>query len=189
MTKRFFELAPDMLLPGRCSLGIPTDLGGREVEDPWVFKRGRRIENPGRLRIPVDVPGRTFDFTLAGISTPVVHVRVATLLTELAPEDVQVIPVEIPGQPEQYSILVATRLIECIDDAASREVERWTAEDGRPEKVGQYRDVDGLRIDPSKVGDAKLFRTWGWSVALIVSEDLKLALEGLGVTGMRFTEV
>ncbi|GEN05952.1 hypothetical protein SAMN05443572_102930 [Myxococcus fulvus] len=164
-------------------------MSGREVEDPWVFKKGRRIESPGWLRIPVDVPGKVFDFTLAGISTPVVHVRVATLLTELAPEEVQVIPVEIPGHAEQYSILVATRLIECIDDTSSREVERWMEEDGRPEKVGHYRDVDGLRIDTSKVGDAKLFRTWGWSVALIVSEDLKLALEALGVTGMRFTEV
>jgi hypothetical protein len=34
-----------------------------------------------------------------------------------------------------------------------------------------------------------VFRTWGWDLALIVSEDLKQALERQGVTGVKFTEV
>jgi hypothetical protein len=46
-----------------------------------------------------------------------------------------------------------------------------------------------MRIDPSKVGDAKVFRTWGWTVALIVSEDIKQALEAESITGTRFVEV
>ncbi|WP_426745116.1 DUF1629 domain-containing protein [Myxococcus faecalis] len=188
MPGRYFRWTDDAEVPGRWHLRSPVNLQGQEV-NPWSFTAGTRIAAPEPLRVPVARAGRALEFSLTGLAVPIVHVRVATLLTELAPEDVQVIPVEIPGYPEQYSILVATKLIECIDDAASREVERWTAEDGRPEKVGQYRDVDGLRIDPSKVSEAKLFRTWGWSVALIISEDLKLALEALGVTGMRFTEV
>ncbi len=80
-------------------------------------------------------------------------------------------------------------LIRCIDDEASEEVIRWTPEDGRPDRVGQYRDVDGMRIDPPQVGDAQVFRTWGWSIALIVSEDIKLALERIRATGVRFTPV
>ena len=47
----------------------------------------------------------------------------------------------------------------------------------------------GLRIDPTKVGDAHLFRPWGWTMVLIVSEKLKQALEREGLTGTRFTEV
>ncbi|RYZ15461.1 MAG: hypothetical protein EOO70_06775, partial [Myxococcaceae bacterium] len=46
-----------------------------------------------------------------------------------------------------------------------------------------------MRIDPTKAGDAKVFRTWGWTIALIVSEDIKEALERAGVTGMKFKEV
>jgi hypothetical protein len=46
-----------------------------------------------------------------------------------------------------------------------------------------------MRIDPSKVGDANVFRTWGWSIALIVSEPLKEALERIGATGTKFKEV
>ncbi|WP_309242953.1 suppressor of fused domain protein [Hyalangium versicolor] len=147
------------------------------------------VPDPGRLKIPIGRPGRALDFTLAGFSIPVIHVRVASVFTELAPRDVQVLPVDIQGQPDPFCILVATRLVRCIDDKASEEVEHWTPEDGRPEKVGQYRDVYGMRIDPTKVGHAKVFRTWGWTVALIVSEDIKEALERAGVTGMKFKEV
>jgi hypothetical protein len=186
---KYFELSQEVEGSGGWDLGNPTDPQGREVENPWMFREGMPIPDPGRLKIPIGRPGRALDFTLAGFSIPVVHVRVASVFTELAPRDVQILPVDIQGQPDPFCILVATRLVRCIDDKASEEVEYWTPEDGRPEKVGQYRDVYGMRIDPTKVGDAKIFRTWGWTVALIVSEDIKEALERAGVTGMKFKEV
>ncbi len=120
---------------------------------------------------------------------PVIHVKVASMLSEQSANDVQIIPVDIEGQPDQYLILVATRLIRCIDEKASRMVRRWTAEDGVPEKVGQYRDVRGMRIDKAKVGNAKVFRPEGWEVALIVSEEIKDALERIGASGAKFEEV
>jgi hypothetical protein len=97
--------------------------------------------------------------------------------------------VVINGQTDQFCILNATRLVRCIDDKASEEVRYWRPQDGRPEKTGQYRAVYGLRIEPAKVGDAKVFRPWGWTVALIVSEEIKEALERIGATGVRFKEV
>ena len=70
-------------------------------------------------------------------------------------------------------------------------MERWVPEDenDQPELAGQYRNVVGMRIDKSRVGDAKVFRPWGWPVVLVVSEDIKDALERTGATGLRFTEV
>ncbi|WP_342747661.1 imm11 family protein [Melittangium boletus] len=137
----------------------------------------------------VSMEGTPLDFTLAELDIPVIQSNIAAILTEMAPGDVQLIPVEIESQQGSFSILVATRLIRCIDDNASEEVRYWKPEDGRPEKVGKYRAMSGMRIDPTKVGDAKVFRTWGWTVALIVSEDIKDALERAGITGARFTEV
>ena len=185
----YFKLSQEMNGSGDWDLGNPMDSQGREVDNPWMFREGIPVPEPRRLEIPIGRPGRALDFTLAGFSIPVVHVRVASVFTQLAPDDVQLLPVDISGQPDAFCILVATRLIRCIDDKASEEVEYWVPEDGRPEKIGQYRDVYGLRIDPSKVGDAKLFRTWGWSIALIVSEELKEALERIGATGMKFKQV
>jgi hypothetical protein len=157
--------------------------------DPWQFTEGHSVEISERLKMALQVAGKPLDFTLAGLDIPVVHAKVASILAELAPDDVQLLPVDIEGQPEQFNILVATNLIQCIDDEASEEVEYWRPEDERPEKTGNYRAVAGMRIDPSKAGDAKVFRTWGWTIALIVSEDIKEALERAGVTGIKFKEV
>ncbi|MCP3140214.1 imm11 family protein [Pyxidicoccus xibeiensis] len=189
MPKRYYDLKDDMRIRGRWLLGTPTDAQGREVDDPWMFYRGERLPDLGPLKLPITVPGRALDFSRAAFAAPVVHARVASVLSELAPEEVQALPVEIEGRPEPFFILVATQLIQCIDERASRHVRKWTPEDGRPEKLGKYRDVRGMRIDPSNVGDAKIFRPQGWAIVLIVREDIKDALEGMGATGTTFEEV
>ncbi|WP_395843119.1 imm11 family protein [Cystobacter fuscus] len=190
MTMRYFKLSDDMEVPGRWLLGDPTDSQGHELDDPWQFTDGVPVRVEKRLRIPIDHPGKPLDFSLAGVGvTPIVHERAASIFAELASDDVQVIPVDIDGQPGPYCILVATRTLRCIDDHASAQVQYWKPEDGRPDRVGEYRAVHGLRIDPAQVGEARVFRTWGWTVALIVSEDIKEALERAGVTGMKFKEV
>ena len=189
MPSRYFKLTENKQA-GTWYLGDPLDESGQEVEDPWMYTAGRPIPAEGRLSIPIDEPGRPLDFSIAGVgATPIVHVRVASVFTELAPDEVQLIPVDLKGHPDQYLILVATKLIRCIDDTASREVLYWKPEDDRPDKLGQYRSVAGMRIDLTQVGDATVFRTWGWDVALIVSEGIKAALERVKPTGVKFTEV
>ncbi|NTX09937.1 hypothetical protein HUA74_27460 [Myxococcus sp. CA051A] len=186
---RYFRLREDVR-GGYWYLGDPLDETGTEVEDIWQFARGRPIELAGRLKFPISDPGKWLDFCTAGVGmAPIVHVRVANLFAELAPDDVQLIPVDVEGRPEQHVMLVATKLIRCIDDEASEEALYWKPEDERPDKLGQYRSVDGMRIDLTKLGGAKVFRTWGWSIALIVSEDIKLAMERAKVTGAKFEEV
>jgi hypothetical protein len=46
-----------------------------------------------------------------------------------------------------------------------------------------------LRIDKARVGDAQVFRCEGWTGPLIVSGEIKEALERMGATGTRFEEV
>jgi hypothetical protein len=187
MSKRFFDLADDVNFSHRWHLAMPRDSQGRKV-DHGQFFCGAPVHIKERLRVPIEIAGKALDFTEAGISIPVIHVRVASMFAELAPDDVQLIPVDVEGQPDQYLILVATRLIRCIDEQASR-IELWTHEDGVPHKVGQYSSVRDMRIDKSKVGSAKVFRCEGWRGPLIVSEEIKNALEHMGATGTRFEEV
>ena len=187
MSQRFFDLSDDVYVPHRWHLATPIDSQGRKVHD-WDFKRGTPVHVEGALKIPVKVAGRALDFSEAGVRIPIVHVKVASLLSEVAAGDVQFIPAEIEGQPEQYLVLVATRLIRCIDERASR-ILLWTHEDGAPHKVGKYRDVRDMRIDKVKVGNAKVFRPEGWSGTLIVAEEIKDAMERMGATGTRFQEV
>ena len=188
MTERYFALCEDLHVAGRWHLDNPTDDQGREVDDPWQFRRGEPVVATGRWRIPIEEAGRPLDYTLAGLNIPVVHVKVATIFAELAPDDVQLLPVDIPAQPDQYLILVATRRVRCIDEEASR-VQFWRPEDGCPEKVGQYWAVDDLHIDKTKVGRAKVFRPEGWETTLIVAGSIRDALVGAGATGVKFVEV
>jgi hypothetical protein len=187
MPQRFFELADDVNVPHRWELDMPTDSHGQKVDDR-LFKRGEPVHIQERLRIPVEIAGKPLDYTEAGVGLPVVHVRIASVFAELAPDDVQLIPVDVEGQPDQYLILVATRLIRCIDEKASR-IELWTHEDGVPHKVGQYFSVRDLRLDKARVGSAKVFRLEGWQSSLIISGEIKDALERMGATGTRFEEV
>jgi hypothetical protein len=190
MALRYFELLDDVNVPGRWELNDPTDQGGREVENPWMFRKGEPVQLEERLKVPLTRPGRPLDFSMAGVGvTPVIHAKVAAILTQLAPADVQLLPVDVASQSEPYFIATVTRVIRCVDDEASEEVRYWKPEDGRPEKVGKYRAVSSMRIDPMKVGDAKVFRTWGWTIALIVSEDIKEAIERAKITGVKFKEV
>lgn len=187
MPQRFFQLSDDVDVPNRWHLATPTDSQGKELDD-FQFNRGRAVHVKGRLKVPIEHEGSALDFTEAGLKVPVVHVRVATLFVERAPHDVQLIPVDIEGQPDQYLILVATKCVACIDERASK-VQFWSPEDGLPDKVGTYYAVDDLRIDKSKVGDARVFRTEGWEGTLVISEDIKAALERIGATGTRLKEV
>ncbi|MDC0710904.1 hypothetical protein POL68_20695 [Stigmatella sp. ncwal1] len=187
MAQRFFKLADDVEFPHRWHLDTPVDSQGRKVHD-WDFKKGTLVPVEGRLKIPIEIAGKPLDYSGAGLRIPVVHVRVASMLSERAPGDVQLIPADIEGQPDQYLVLVATRLIRCIDEKAS-EVSFWTPEHGVPSKIGSYMSVDRMRIDKAKVGGAKVFRPEGWSGTLLVAGEIKDALEGMGTTGTRFEEV
>ena len=189
MAERYFDLCDDIMIPGRWELGELLHANGQELEDPWVFRVSEPVQLRERLRVSLVRKGFPVDFSHAAFSTPEVHVRAAEIFYRLAPDDIQLIPVDVDGHPDQYLVLNAIRLIKCIDENATEELERWTPEDGRPDKIGKYRAVYGMRIDPSKVGGAKVFRTWGWSVALVVSGEIKDALEAAGITGLEFKEV
>lgn len=189
MAGRFYKLTSTSTVPGRWHLAEPIDGQGREVEDIWQFTQGHPVRVKDRLRVPLYRPGTPLDFTTTVVSaTPVIHPRVAAVFTELTGDEIQLVQVDAEAQPAPYFLLVATHLIRSIDDARCAEVLYWAPEDGQPEKVGQYRSVAGLRIDKTKVGGTRVFRPWGWPVVLIVSEDLKDALERTGATGLKFTE-
>jgi len=187
MPQRFFELADDVNVPHRWHLAMPRNSQGLKVDDAQ-FTDGKPLHIQERLRIPVESAGKPLDYTEAGLRIPVVHVRVASLFTQLAPEDMQLLPVDVEDHPDQYLILVATRLIDCIDEKASR-FEPWTPEEGVLHTIRRYSIMYELRIDRAKVGSAKVFRLKDWEGPLIVSGEIKDALERMGATGTRFEEV
>ena len=190
MGRRFFRISVDVDVAGRWFLGEPVRDDGKEPDDVWMFSYGHPVDFHERLFIPVEHAGRPLDFDTAGVGqTPVVSERGAALFREMAPQDVQLLPVQVQGRTEPYYLMNVTRTVRCIDDQACEEVRLYTREDGRPDRVGEYRSVIGLRIDQSKVGDARVFRPWGWPPPIIVEGEIKSALERAGLVGGWFDEV
>lgn len=103
MPRRYFRLLDDVIIPGRWELGIPLDAQGDEVDDPSMFREGHPVPPQQALSIPVEHPGTPLDFSLAGFSTPVVHPRVAALLSELAAQDIQLVSVNVQGMRNRIS--------------------------------------------------------------------------------------
>jgi hypothetical protein len=189
MAPRYFELTEDMTSPERWVLGDTLDAQGKKVGARlYLNEEPTRLD--GRLRVPILHVGSPLDFSFADTGDfPVVTANVASTLAELAPGDVQLYPAEVDTRPEPYFLVNVARLVRCIDDAACAEVRYWKPEHGRPDKVGQYRAVYGMRIAPAQVGDAKVFRPWGYPGTLLVAEDVKDALERIGASGLEFREV
>jgi hypothetical protein len=188
---KYYELYDDKYIPGRWHVSMPLDdeEGREELFDVWRFNEGRVLDIEKPIRLSVEPAGIPIEFSHA-LGIPIVHRRVVALFERLGlQKEVQFIPVEVEGQTEPWFILNALRVIRCIDDARCDEVFYWGPEDGEPDRIGEYQNVRGLKVDPEKIGGAHIFRPWGWKVVLIVSEHVKQAMEAEGITGAKFLEV
>jgi len=187
MTVRYFQIRDDVYIKGRWHLVSPIEVRN-------AFQRGdqAKVVTPVRLTHSDAVPsGAPVDYIhLSGESTPVVSRRAAQILERLVPDDVQLLPALIAGVAEQYFVVNVITERRCINDSACQEVSKYTDEDRDvfPELVGGYFSVSGLKIEKSKVNNARMFRTWGW-VAIIVADEIKSAFEAAHVIGARFVEV
>ena len=176
-----------MGMRSRWLLDGPVDEHGKKI-DPEQFLAGKSLDIAEKMSCRLLVPGRALDFSEAAPGIPVVSQRLKELLDRLGVEEVQFFPVRVVSHEALWFALNATRVIECIDESRCLRAERWMPEDEAPERVGEYRVVERMRIDSSRVGGVRLFRTWGWPV-LVVSEDLKEAMAKEGITGAKFGEV
>src|SRR5690242_11447505 len=153
---RYFDLYDNVYIRGRWHLRMPLyeEEGREELFDAWRFKEGRFLDIQKPIRISMKPAGIPLEFSHA-LGVPIVHRRVVSLFERLGlQKEVQFIPVEVEGQTEPWFILNALQLIRCIDDARCEEVLYWRPEHGQPERVGEYRNVSGLKVDPAKIGDA-----------------------------------
>ena len=204
MKRRYFKIVDDVELPGRWFLNGLYDTSGRQL-DSRDFTYGRLLTVQPHLRVSlwnddetVDVTsplyvgkrrqGKPLSFTYADSDMLVVTEAIANVLSSVAGHELQRFPVHVEDSCERFEIINVTSLVPCLDTTRS-EVEWWTAEDFRPDKVGKARMVTRLTIDPDRVGDHHIFRPTEWDLVVIVSDVIKAALESQNVSGVRFREV
>ena len=104
--------------PDRWFLGSPVTEDGEEL-DARVFLEGRALDALGRLRLPITQEGSHQEFTMADWEMPVLENSFVDELLSVAPDDVQVIPIAIEGDPRLFSVLNVLRRIRCLDESRS----------------------------------------------------------------------
>ena len=189
MTRTLYELlTDDMAYADRWFLGAPIGQSGAEI-DPRLFTYGEPYSGEPPAVVPIRYAGRVVRFNLASFDMPVVSRDVAETIKEVSSDAVESFPIAIEGKEQEFSILNVLLKLACVDEQRSR-ILRWTDEDGRPDKVGQYRMVTNLTIDPRKAQEHDIFRIDGWELALIASDKLWQRLKehpDLGVRASRVT--
>ena len=188
MTRRFYELYDDIMARGVCTIG---DIRATSDIRPWNETPAGyglvdgRVSDAESLIAEVTHPGKMLDFFRTSFAVPIASAHLANAIAAVAGPDVQCLPVRI-GEQWGYQVLNALRVIKCIDEERS-EFFKWTEQDHRPDRAGQYRWVPRLLLDPALIpNDAHFFRIEGWLVALIVSETVKKTMEAVGCLGAEF---
>jgi hypothetical protein len=184
---KFFRLLGD---PSRSGKWLPAEpLSTDNVEiDAREFTKGKPYYGPSPCRVPIAQQGIPTEFTLAAFDMPIVSRRLGSILDSICPGAIQHFPVTVGECCSTYEILNVTTVAHCIDETRS-DIMKWKPEDRRPEKVGMYRMVTNLTINPDRAGSNHIFRLGGWEIALVVSDDVKKAIEGTRDLGIVFGAV
>lgn len=169
---------------GACYLSNLRDEFG-EV-DPRLFTVGQPyLGRSRRLQLSMATRGDLLDVNFSDFDLPVARQSTASVMAKLSPSDVELFPVH--GLGEELSIINVTSRVPCFDYNRSVFTE-WAASDGRSDKLGLPKMVISLSIDPLAAAGHHAFRVDEWAVALIVSEDVRLAL-GKNASGAAFLPV
>ena len=186
---RYFDvLADDKRFGDRWVLDEPLSENGQQI-DARLFRYGKTYEGVAPHSVPVQQNGERIDFNLAAFDMPVVSNDVVSIVRAIAENDCEIFPVIIGESNVGMSILNVVRRVECVDEPRCEEVMKWRPEDNRPDRLGFYRAIGGLRIDPKKAEGHHIFRIFGWEVSLIVSEMIREKLESIQNLGIVFDEV
>jgi hypothetical protein len=186
---KYFDIrADDKQFGDRCFLGEPVSENGQAI-DARLFRYGKTYEGIVPHSVPVQQNGKRIAFNLAAFDMPVVSNKVASVLRDVAANDCEFFPVAVGGSNVGMSIVNVVRRIECVDESRCEDVMKWRPEDNRPDRLGSYRSIGGLRIDPTRMEGHHIFRIFGWEVALIVSEVIRAKLETIENLGIVFDEV
>jgi hypothetical protein len=183
----YHRILDDPLGGRRWYVSLPVDEGGQDLDWAALFA-GEQPPFVGSLTAPVRKAGTKVAFTLAGFDVPILRADIFRMLQDRLGQDLFGLPVRVGSEAERFFILGTRRVLLCLDEQRS-EIVRWKEGDGRPDRVGSYRMVTDIHIDPARADGAGLFRIRGWEVALIASSDVKEALQSHGVSGIAFTAV
>ena len=188
MADEFFEMLDDMKLQNVRLFGDLLTPDGAEVLR-WDCSYGRYVNWAGQLTAKVIKEGRPLDLSSNTCRTWIASAKTKQVIDRFAPESVQYFPVEVKGDSEPYFVTNILRRIACLDEKLSY-VERTPVDDKkRPDLAGKVSMILDLHILSGRAEGEHLFRLDESAIHVIVSRQLKEALEQAGIAGVKFESV
>jgi uncharacterized protein DUF1629 len=185
---KYYRVLPDDSgFPDRWFLCEPLTTAGIGI-DAREFTYGRRYNGPTPAVVPIRQAGRRVAFNLGAFDLPVVTSEIGSILARVCPNDIERFAVNVGTGFSGFEIVNAIHQAKCVDEIRSN-VRKWGPEDHRPDLVGQYIEFNPLVIDPERTIGRHFFRIWGSLVELIVSDEVKEAIEDLPDLGVKFESV
>jgi hypothetical protein len=183
-----FQIFPDHAgFPDQWFLNQPVAINGEEI-DPRDFTGPKPYRGARPAAVHIGNPGRELAFNLGAFDMPVVSTRVANVFRTICPGDIELFSVDIGGARDSYQILNVLHEFKCLDEARS-EFTKWQPGDHRSDLIGEYHSVSKVRIDATQTEDSHIFRIVGWHIDLIVSAELKEAMQTVPQLGIVFEHV
>jgi hypothetical protein len=174
----WYVLDDDLLIPGRWDVDDPDQVVDGSLH-PDAFTMAERVT----LRKPLTAKasrGRRLDYTLGGVGVPYLSQKMASHVSAVCGDGVQLLPVDVRG--ESFFIMNVLEVVDCIDETRSR---LTRAPDWVPGERGGIRMVVDLRIDGQLARGHHMFRLRHWEVVIIVSGEVAQWMAS-GYVGCRF---
>lgn len=187
---KYFELMTDNDDLSAWELELDWELPNGEWKDVWKFTKGKRLFEDSPIEVRISEVGHHVDFNVANFSIPIVSKRFADLIADLAPDDIQRISVAIDGNND-WEILNVLHCLPCIDfDRSVIDYGRGDSSSSDLAEIGpKPKGIRLLIIDPAKARNRNVLRVENWRVPIIVSKNIKEAIEESGFTGFQTKQV
>lgn len=153
----------------------------------------------GEIFYPLAEPGPALDITIIGWDF-LVNEDIASLIGQLAPNDVQRLPARVESTDGHYELLNVLARIDCVDREQTPaiayvgdppELRKGTLASlapfiGPEERLIGHVMNDEMRLRSDGIDGARVFRVTSWDLWPVVTEEIKAALEEYGATGVDY---
>jgi hypothetical protein len=153
----------------------------------WAFTKGVRWEQNHELYSKIEYKGPVLPISFTSVRNAlIVRGDVVDILKPILREDeVQVIPVEVENQKDEFFIFNIIKIVDCMDKEKSvfrLFDETWFDKS----RIGQIKSIEKLVVNPESLKGTKMVRMKDPTSRIIIDNEVKEILEKNNVIGVKY---
>ncbi|MCW9715922.1 imm11 family protein [Avibacterium sp. 21-594] len=183
---KYYRLSEDMEILNKWYLG---EINDSLYIEQWGFTMFPHYSIDKEMSVPIEIHGIKTDFTENLVyGVPILSPKAKDVLLHY---DIIFSAVNVLDNGRFFSTYYAigVDIIDAIDEEKSKYIKYKKDDPVRPDREGDYKYFDKIVLNSSKIDGKHIFRIKGYSIYLVISEELKLRIESAGLTGFYFEEI